>query len=97
MTDNDPAVEAAAEAIHLARCCENPSDTASRFYVDHAEAAVAAARPIIEAEIADAMRVEARRFRVAAATPPTKRARKRWRASADALDQYAARIARGEA
>lgn len=46
----DPAVTAAAEAIHRARCCDIDHPGPHAFYLDHAEAAVAAARPIIEAE-----------------------------------------------
>ena len=54
----DPAVTAAAEAIHRARCCDNGHPIAWRFYIDHAVAAVAAARPIVEAEVRERIAAE---------------------------------------
>ena len=84
---------AAAEAIHRVRCCDNEDEAAWRFYMDHATAAVAAARPIIEAEKEAEIReriaadIEAHIY----ANPLT--TQERWQASGL---RAAARIARGQ-
>lgn len=90
----DPAVTAAAEATFRHWLDVMPPDTTVEDFIESADAAVAAARPIIEAEAVArereriAAEIEAERDPTGSNTYPTD-----WN---DALDE-AARIARGQA